>query len=374
MVVVRPTASPTTLGWITDWMIRFSTQYSTMTSIILLGPPTTSPNSAGGISPVMNASSAHNPAAGMPRITRPMPSNTATMPPKTVATPKYRRVPWANLPRAPRTGSWPARTRFIRSPNTDPSRPRKITSTSTKNSDVSVPVTELSRLSMAEMIELELTLSVIDWMSDWLIPKPASQVSRLVMSCWISEEYCGSRVASWATPMTSPTTSPIRMAKTTITRVRLASQRGAPFRIINPRIGSTVTVSTRAKKTGPRMAGTWWIPAATITAAAKPRMMIRPRGCPYIPYLEFGGGGSVLSADTGSAAVAARSLADSAEWLSVIHLSVLGVAAVCRRGGCLTVRIFLPVGRPGPERQRTTAPPIRRRELRNWAAGRCQRL
>ena len=62
----------------------------------------------------MKANSAHSPAAGMPRITNPMPSRTATMPPKTVATPKYRRVPLANLPSAPSTGSWPARTRFIR--------------------------------------------------------------------------------------------------------------------------------------------------------------------------------------------------------------------------------------------------------------------
>ena len=43
----------------------------------------------------------------------------------------------------------------------------------------------------------------------------------------------------------------------TRTSVRLASQRGAPFRIIQPRIGSTVTVSTTARKIGARMPGTW---------------------------------------------------------------------------------------------------------------------
>jgi len=52
-VVVRPTASPTNFGCSTDWMMKFSTQYTTMTAIIRLGPPTSRPRIAGGISPMM---------------------------------------------------------------------------------------------------------------------------------------------------------------------------------------------------------------------------------------------------------------------------------------------------------------------------------
>src|SRR5664279_2466895 len=276
----------------------------------------------------MNASSAHRPAAGMPNSSNPIPSNTATIPPNTVATPKYRRVPCANLPTAPRTGSWPAFTRFILAPNNAPSSPMKITSTSTNSNADSAEVTEPSTPSTAEMIELELMLLVIDWMSDWLIPKPASQVSKLVISCWICVEYSGSRVASWATPMTSPKISPSRIAKMTMTKVRLASQRGAPFLIIQPRIGFTVTVSTTARKIGARMPGTWWIPAATTTAAAKPRMMIKPRGRPDVTRPESGDGGSdfrEFSAAAGSCVLGGVWEAGSAGLSVMLLSSVLGV-------------------------------------------------
>ena len=239
----------------------------------------------------------------------------------------------------------------------------KITSTSTNSNAESAEVTEPSTPSTAEMIELELMLLVIDWMSDWLIPKPASQVSRLVMSCWICVEYSGSRVASWATPMTSPKISPSRIAKMTMTRVRLASQRGAPCRIIQPRIGFTVTVSTTARKIGARMPGTWWIPAATTTAAAKPRMMIKPRGRPDVPCPEVGDGGSEFRES--SAAAGSRVLGGVAEagsaGLSVIccrpfcwcAAAAVGATSSARRipsGGGGQVRRS-PAGRPTLERQ-----------------------
>ena len=72
----------------------------------------------------------------------------------------------------------------------------KMTSTSTNSSADAAEVTELSRPWTAEMTELEWMLPDIHWMSDWLMPKPARQVSRLLMSCWICAEYCGSNVAS----------------------------------------------------------------------------------------------------------------------------------------------------------------------------------
>ena len=49
----------------------------------------------------------------------------------------------------------------------------------------------------------------------------------------------------------------------------------APCRINQPRIGSTVMVSTSARKTGPMIPGIARIPAATTTQAASPRMMIK---------------------------------------------------------------------------------------------------
>ena len=102
----------------------------------------------------------------------------------------------------------------------------KITSTSTNSNAESAEVTEPRTPSTAEMTELELMLPVIDWMSDWLIPKPASQVSKFVISCWICVEYSGNRVASWATPMTSPKISPSRIAKMTMTAVGRCGERG----------------------------------------------------------------------------------------------------------------------------------------------------
>ena len=156
-----------------------------------------------------------------------------------------------------------------------------------------------------------------------------------MISCWICVEYSGSRVASWATPMTSPKISPSRIAKMTMTRVRLASQRGAPFRIIQPRIGFTVTVSTTARKIGARMPGTWWIPAATTTAAAKPRMMIKPRGRPDVPCPEVGDGGSEFresSAAAGSWVLGGVSEAGSAGLSVIVLSSVLLVCCRCRRG------------------------------------------
>ena len=75
-VVDRPTACPTTRGWITDWMIRFTTEYMTMTAIIRLGPPSSSAINAGGTRPmtkpmlgmklVTNASTPQTKAAGTP--------------------------------------------------------------------------------------------------------------------------------------------------------------------------------------------------------------------------------------------------------------------------------------------------------------------
>src|SRR5664279_5020859 len=249
----------------------------------------------------------------------------------------------------------------------------KITSTSTNSNAESAEVTEPRTPSTAEMTELELMLPVIDWMSDWLIPQPASQVSKFLISCWICVEYSGNMVASWATPMTSPKISPSRIAKMTMTKVRLASQRGAPFLIIQPRIGFTVTVSTTARKIGARMPGTWWIPAATTTAAAKPRMMIKPRGRPDVTRPESGDGGSEFrgsSAAAGSCVLDGVSEAGSAR-LSVILLSSVpkfaadaveatplarrkapGVGGQCRRSWA---------GRPTVERQSTGAvrPPPR---------------
>jgi len=165
------------------------------------------------------------------------------------------------------------------------------------------------------------------------------------------------------------------------TKVRLASQRGAPFLIIQPRIGFTVTVSTTARKIGARMPGTWWIPAATTTAAAKPRMMIKPRGRPDVTRPESGDGGSEFrggSAAAGSCVLGGVSEAGSAR-LSVILLSSVprfaadaveatplarrkapGAGGQCRRSWA---------GRPTVERQSTGAvrPPAAP-ELREWTA------
>ena len=56
--------------------------------------------------------------------------------------------------------------------------------------------------------------------------------------------------------------------------------RDAPRRISQPRIGSTVMVSTSARNTGPMMPGIARIPATTTTPPANPRMMITARGSP----------------------------------------------------------------------------------------------
>jgi hypothetical protein len=53
-VTDRPTASPTIFGWMIDWITKLTRQYRTMTSSIRSGPPSSSPSSAGGISPMTN--------------------------------------------------------------------------------------------------------------------------------------------------------------------------------------------------------------------------------------------------------------------------------------------------------------------------------
>ena len=61
---------------------------------------------------------------------------------------------------------------------------------------------------------------------------------------------------------------------------RVASQRGAPSRMIQPRTGSTVITSTSARKIGPMMSGTARMPAITTTPAASPSTTINTRGNP----------------------------------------------------------------------------------------------
>ena len=69
------------------------------------------------------------------------------MPPKMVATAKYLRVPAAKVPSAVSTGSRPGRLLTIRSPNTEPSTARKISSVMMKNSEVNTPARLDSRLA-----------------------------------------------------------------------------------------------------------------------------------------------------------------------------------------------------------------------------------
>jgi hypothetical protein len=51
-VVDRPTASPTTLGWMIDWMMKLITLYATITQIIVATPWSSRPSSAGGTTPM----------------------------------------------------------------------------------------------------------------------------------------------------------------------------------------------------------------------------------------------------------------------------------------------------------------------------------
>ena len=124
------------------------------------------------------------------------------------------------------------------------------------------------------------TLLSIFCTSAWVMPKPCSQDFSPESSLCSSSAYCGSRLASRATPMMPATIRPMMIAYIPRTSTRVASQRGAPRRIIMPRNGSTVITSTRARNTGPRMFGTACMPAATITPAARPSTMINPRGRP----------------------------------------------------------------------------------------------
>ena len=50
----RPTASPTTFGWMIDWMMKLMTLYATITHEQVAQPWSSRPSSAGGIDPMKN--------------------------------------------------------------------------------------------------------------------------------------------------------------------------------------------------------------------------------------------------------------------------------------------------------------------------------
>ena len=133
------------------------------------------------------------------------------MPPKIVATPKYFRVPIANLPSAVSTGSRPARTRTMRSRNLAPSSARKISSVMTKSSEVRMlPATE-SRPVTAETMVVSLTLDSAACTLSRLTPMLESQLVSPESCSEICAEYCGRIEANCAAPMIAATTMPIRI-------------------------------------------------------------------------------------------------------------------------------------------------------------------
>ena len=63
-VVVRPSASAWNLGWMIDWMTKLMTEYRTMTASMRLGPPSSRPMIAGGMTPMTK------PMLGMKFVTK----------------------------------------------------------------------------------------------------------------------------------------------------------------------------------------------------------------------------------------------------------------------------------------------------------------
>ena len=78
--------------------------------------------------------------------------------------------------------------------------------------------------------------------------------------------------------MMAAANSPTTIANTVRKTAREATARDAPRPISHQRIGLTVMVSTRARKTGPMMFGIARIPATATTIDARPSRMIRPLG------------------------------------------------------------------------------------------------
>ncbi len=78
--------------------------------------------------------------------------------------------------------------------------------------------------------------------------------------------------------MIAAANSPTTIANTVRNTASDATARDAPCPISHPRIGLTVMVSTRARKTGPMMSGIARIPATATTIDASPSVMIRPLG------------------------------------------------------------------------------------------------
>ena len=166
-----------------------------------------------------------------------------------------------------------------------------------KNREVRTPST-LVRIAVARprMLDLSMLLNIFS-MSAWETPRPANQDFNPASWFCISSAYCGRMLANRAIPMIAETTSPMMIANTPMTTTNVASQRGAPRRIIMPRNGSTVMVRTRARKMGAMICGTACMPATTITAAARPSPMIKPRGRLYPAR---GGGGLSMSCSSWS--------------------------------------------------------------------------